>query len=90
MKTCIKKFSVLQTGKILSLLYGFLSIIMLPFVLILGSKAENGSSMVMMLLLYPILGFLGGMIMASLYNLSANWIGGLEVTIEEIQEKEIP
>ncbi len=46
--------------------------------------------MVMMLLLYPILGFLGGMIMASLYNLSANWIGGLEVTIEEIQEKEIP
>ncbi len=33
-------------------------------------------------ILYGLMGFLGGVIMAALYNLFARWVGGLEVEVE--------
>lgn len=44
--------------------------------------AKSGPAM-FMLLLYPIMGFIGGILMAVFYNLTAKWIGGIEVTLED-------
>lgn len=33
--------------------------------------------------LYGILGFIGGIITAGIYNLVAKWVGGLEIELEE-------
>lgn len=38
-----------------------------------------------MLLLYPFLGFIWGVITAALYNFAAKWIGGIEVTVETVE-----
>ena len=34
-------------------------------------------------ILYGIMGFIGGLISAGIYNLTANWVGGLEIEMEE-------
>ena len=33
-------------------------------------------------IIYGVMGFIGGVIMAALYNLFARWIGGIEVEVE--------
>ncbi len=87
MKRRITRLTVLQTGKLLALLYGFLSMVILPFLLIamLFGGAKAIAPMLVMVVLYPILGFIGGVIMAALYNLASKWIGGLEVTVESAE-----
>jgi hypothetical protein len=87
MKRRITRLTVLQTGKLLAVLYGFLSIVILPFLLIamLFAGAKVIAPMLVMLVLYPIMGFIGGIIMAALYNLASKWIGGLEVTVEAVE-----
>jgi len=84
MKRRITRLAILQTGKFLAVLYGFLSLIILPFVLIgmLFGGAKTIGPVLFMLLLYPILGFIGGILMAAIYNLAAKWVGGLEVTVD--------
>ena len=82
MKQRITRLSVLQTGKLLAILYAFISVIMLPFMLIGMAKSPGGGMMLFMLLLYPVMGFVGGIIVAALYNLASGWIGGLEITVK--------
>lgn len=86
MERIITSLSVAQTGKVLAAVYGLLSLIMLPFVLIavlLSGKVESVLPMLIMVVLYPIMGFIGGMLLAVFYNISANWVGGLVVTVEQ-------
>jgi len=90
MKQRIVKLSVLQTGKLLAVLYGFISIVMLPFMFIaMLANTEEGAGpmlgMLVMLLLYPLMGFIGGIVMAALYNLAAKWMGGLEFCVEAVE-----
>ena len=87
MKRRITRLTVLQTGKLLAVLYGFLSMVILPFLLIamLFGGAKAVAPTLVMLVLYPILGFIGGVIIAALYNLASKWIGGLEVTVEAVE-----
>jgi len=85
MKKRITGLAVMQTGKMLAALYGFLSIVILPFMLIGIIANPRNFPMLFMLLLYPIMGFIGGIIMAALYNLSAKWIGGFEISVESIE-----
>jgi hypothetical protein len=61
--------------------------VILPFLLIamLFGGAKAIAPMLVMVVLYPILGFIGGVIMAALYNLASKWIGGLEVTVESAE-----
>jgi hypothetical protein len=83
MKKKITRLSVMQTGKFLGILYTLLAVIMVPFFLITSlGNPKAMVTMLPMLLLYPIMGFLGGMLMAAFYNLTAKWIGGIEVTVE--------
>ena len=84
----LKRLAVIQTGKILAIIYAFFSIIMTPFILIAALvNPENITSLVPMLIMviiYPIMGFLGGIILAILYNLGAKMVGGLRFTIEDM------
>ncbi|UCC79022.1 MAG: hypothetical protein JSW64_12190 [Candidatus Zixiibacteriota bacterium] len=43
-------------------------------------------SVILFPILYGLLGFIGGIITAGIYNLVAKWVGGLEI---ELQEKSI-
>jgi hypothetical protein len=40
-------------------------------------------SVVFFPILYGVLGFIGGIVIAGIYNLTAKWVGGLEVELEK-------
>ena len=42
--------------------------------------------MVLFLVLYPILGFIGGIIGAAFYNLAAKVAGGLELSFDSLEQ----
>ena len=84
MKTySITKIRILQAGKLLGVFYGFLSIILLPIFLI-ASRGDFSilKTYLFMLLLYPALGFVGGLAGAFIYNLSCRLVGGLKFSVE--------
>jgi hypothetical protein len=88
MVTRIKKFSILQTGRFLAVFYGFFSIVLFPFFLIMILvKGVAAIPMLLILISYPIMGFIGGIIGAALYNLASRFAGGLELTLEVTQEQ---
>ncbi len=89
----IKRFDVISVGKI----YGMLGVIMgaivgIIFLLLafIGFPLGGASSSILLglfsLILYPIFlgigGFINGVIIAFLYNVAANWIGGVKVDLE--------
>ncbi len=78
MKKKITRLNILQTGKFCAVFYALLSLIMLPFMLL--TKVGPAA---LILIIYPIMGFIGGILMAVFYNLTAKWIGGIEVTLED-------
>ena len=87
MVTTISRFSILQTGKLLAVLYGFLSVILLPiFLIMLLVQGIQALPMLFMLILYPVMGFIGGIIGAALYNLASRFVGGIELTLEVPQQ----
>ena len=90
MKRQITRFSVLQTSKVLGILYVFFGLIYVPFGL--GMIFLGGTEMKIMGIMYtfmPILmgvfGFIGVVIFSALYNLVARWIGGIEVEVTDTE-----
>jgi len=87
----LTKVDVLQAGKILGILYACFAVISLPLVVLRAigySRAHSGEfsaaiAMVGKLLLYPVIGFVAGIILAAVYNLIAKWVGGLRFRVEE-------
>ena len=90
----IKSVGVLSVGKVMGLLYAAIGLIIVPFFLLISAMqalsgkagAEFGLAMaiVMTILLpvvYGVFGFIGGVIMAFLYNLIAGRIGGIEIDL---------
>ncbi|MFA5424043.1 MAG: hypothetical protein WC374_09330 [Phycisphaerae bacterium] len=86
MITRIKRFSILQTGKMLAVIYFCFSFIALPFFLLphLGNL-KRCLPFLLIIIIYPVVGFIEGIISAAVYNLVAKYIGGLEITIEQQQ-----
>lgn len=89
MKKRIKRFSVMQTAKLLGVLYFIgVAVFIIPVALIMmavGSQDSGpfGGAMLLILpFLYGIMGFIFGAIGCLLYNLVASKIGGIEVEIE--------
>jgi hypothetical protein len=83
----IKSFNVLQTAKVLGALYFALGLVFLPFVVLSILTARGGPSLgslalaVFSPLIYGVLGFVLGALVAWLYNIIAKQLGGIEVEV---------
>ena len=90
----------LKLGITLAVIYGVMSLIfIIPFFLIMslvgaanartGAQAMpvtfSGVFMIFLPIIYAIVGFIGGVIMAFVYNIVAKWTGGVEFTTQEVQ-----
>lgn len=84
----IKKLSVLQTGKVLALLCCFISaILFVAFLTKLIGKPNVDWSYLLLVIFYPVGGFVWGAVFAVLYNFIAQRFGGFELTMEITQEQ---
>jgi hypothetical protein len=77
-----------QLGKMSAVLYGLMSILIVPFMIIGTILNKNANPMTIILFLFlPLLyiagGFIVGIIGAALYNLCAKIIGGIKITLED-------
>jgi hypothetical protein len=95
--TRLKHIAPIQCAVVLAVLYALFGIIggiiFIPYMALISSTVGDRSGMgpfagigIFAVVLFPIFygigGFIGGLIMAFLYNLVARWTGGLEVTFE--------
>jgi hypothetical protein len=91
----LKSIGVMSAAKISALLYGGISLLMIPVFLIMAvvmtvvPKAENQPPAFVFVIfaivapaLYAAMGFVVGAGAAFLYNLIAGWIGGMEMQFE--------
>ena len=88
MKKQITHISVVQTSKVVALLYAIMSLIYTiigVFMVAFGSKPIKimGMVYVFMPILMLILGFLLMLLCCWLYNVVAKRVGGIEFTVEE-------
>lgn len=94
MKKQLTRIAPLRAGIVLAAFYGILSLILVPIILLVvwtGGKSGNSAiaisgvaSAIIFPVLYAVLGFLGGVIAAALYNLIAKWTGGLEFEVRDV------
>lgn len=101
MKKRLTNVNPLKLGITLGVIYDIMSLIFLvPFFLIVSligaaSAARGGGPalpalftgvfVIFMPIIYAVVGFIGGVIAAFIYNLVAKWTGGVEFTTEEVQ-----
>jgi hypothetical protein len=86
MKKQLTYIAPLRAGIVLCALYGLLSLIITPFILlavVFGGKGGAGF-VILLPLLYTGAGFLAGVIGAALYNLIAGWTGGFEIELGDL------
>jgi len=82
-----------QLGIVLCVLYGAISLIIVPFFILASVFGGSGSKSLPIILivlfpvLYAVMGFIGGIIAAAIYNLIARWTGGIELTLEDPPQK---
>ncbi len=95
MVTRLRNVNPVQCGIVSGVLYALLGVIaalfLAPIMSIMTSHMPPGlnvgpgpsmSSLIFLPIVYAVLGFIGGMITAFLYNLVARWTGGVEVTLD--------
>lgn len=94
----LKRIAPLQLGKILGLIYGLVSLLIVPFFVLVGLAAAIGGGQgnapmpawamlgfaLVAPFFYAAMGFLTGVVGAFVYNLVASWIGGVEVSCEQV------
>jgi len=95
MKKNLTRIAPLRAGIVLGILYGLFSLILVPVFLVFallfaktGSPAPAFMGMgfgIILPAIYAVFGFLGGVIMAALYNLIAGWTGGLEFEVKDVE-----
>lgn len=92
MKKIIKRIAPLKLAKFSALIYGLLSLLLLPTIIlpaILSKSPQNSRVwpvLLLMPLLYTAMGFLMSFVIAVVYNFCAAWIGGVEVEVEDKPE----
>lgn len=85
MTTQLRHIAPLRAGVVLAIVYGILSLVIAPFILLIvvfGGKGGAGF-VILIPFLYTAAGFLGGLLVAVLYNLAARWTGGLEIELAD-------
>jgi glycopeptide antibiotics resistance protein len=91
----VKRIAPLQLGKVMALTYGLMGLAFYPFILLMIFLAPHAPSqqrmgflalgtgfMLFIPVIYAVMGFIGGVIGALIYNLIAKWVGGIEVEVE--------
>lgn len=89
----LRSVNVLSCAKVAGALYGALGLVLLPFFALAsfasffrsGEPFSSFATFVVAILcpvFYGAIGFLMGAFTAWIYNLSANWVGGLRLEIE--------
>jgi hypothetical protein len=84
----IRRFGVLQTAKVLGVLYALAGLLLAPFfalAALLGADASPLGVVFALFLpaLYGVLGFIMTAIGAAIYNAIAGWIGGIEIDLTD-------
>jgi hypothetical protein len=93
----VKRVGVLSVGKVMGILYALLGLIIgglfslfsLAGAVVGGAGGQENvlamlfgvGAVVILPLFYGVIGFIGGIITAALYNLVASYIGGIEVEL---------
>ncbi|MGA2053220.1 MAG: hypothetical protein ABSH19_07910 [Opitutales bacterium] len=100
MRKNLVRIAPLQCGIVSGSIYAALSLLVVPFFLLAGLAAAahphaNGQRLppfplfgvfaLFLPVIYGVVGFLGGLLMAAVYNLLARFTGGLEVTVEDVR-----
>ena len=93
----VKRVGVLSSGKVLGCLYGLLGLLIGGLITLMSlagfAFAAGGQqgppllfgilSVVLLPIFYGVVGFIGGIISAALYNLVAALVGGIEIELSE-------
>ncbi len=86
----IKKIDVMSLAKVQAIIGGILGLILGIFTLIAPTiqgqeqLKELGPSVIIIApILYAIVGFVSGLVIAFLYNLVRKWVGGIKIDIED-------
>jgi ABC-type Co2+ transport system permease subunit len=90
MKKRLTNVNPLKLGITLAVIYGVISLIIVPFFLLAALFGARGGIIgVGFAIIFPIIyaaaGFIAGIVTAFVYNLVAKWTGGVEFTTEEVQ-----
>ena len=92
--TTIRSIRVLSAAKVMALFHGVLGLLFAPFFLLGPGLAMMGGGVrpagfgavilfaVFLPFCYAVLGFIGGALMAFLYNAIASGIGGIEIDLQ--------
>lgn len=100
----VKSIGVLSLAKTLAVIYGAMGLIFVPFFLLFAvigaaSGAEGEGAIagifgvgfaIMMPIFYAGIGFIGGALVAWLYNLIAGWTGGIELELTPSAPQVLP
>jgi hypothetical protein len=86
----IRRFGVVQTAKVVAVLYALMGLLFAPLVLLttLFTPRESGLGPGFALalpVLYGLVGFVFTAIACAIYNLVAGWVGGIEVELDDSQ-----
>ncbi|NNM87846.1 MAG: hypothetical protein HKL95_04945 [Phycisphaerae bacterium] len=96
----LSRIAPLRAGIVTAVLYGIMSLIFVPFLLLAALAAGHRSAaagpspalpaffgltfVVLMPAIYAIMGFIVGVLSAAVYNLVARWTGGLQFEVRDL------
>lgn len=73
----VRRVGVWRAGKVGAVLYGLLGLAFFPFAMIAAlSDSRQGMAMVLMVAIYPLIGLVGCLLGAALYNVTVKIAGG--------------
>lgn len=95
MTTRLRSVNPVQLGLFMAVFYllvgAVVALFMAPFMAMMASYSHQAGpmsfgffGMVMMVIVYAIFGFIGGVIAAFIYNIVAGWTGGVEMTFVNV------
>ena len=100
----IRKVNILQWALVSGIIYAIFGLIMgivwIPFAALLAAMPTRGAAFpgaglgIAAVIIFPIMyfigGFIGGVIIAALFNLASGWLGGVEMTVDTAVPAPLP
>jgi hypothetical protein len=86
-KHYVRHLHPVQAAKVMAVVYGIIGLIFIPLFFVFSAflPTEERMGVVFLLVLpviYAIIGFIGTLIAAAVYNFAAGWVGGFAVDLE--------